>query len=243
MSPRGHEDWGVSSAAVQAAPDLPGAEIAARLGALSTFDQTGQLLFADGFEWGFTPWVSQTAGAGATLTLDGALSYLGGYSAKCTGGSDGNRYAGVTKDLPRPFLSRWGLETRAVLASAGGQLMVRARHATGSLVHTYEVRVDMASGDLTLLQSDGTYVTVRAGALGGQGSAIFHPIKLVIDLVATKYVRVTLDDVALDLSAYAARDTVDASKPFVGVDVFCLSRAGANDVLNLDSVIVTQNEP
>lgn len=243
MSPRGHEDWGVSSSAVQASPDTPAADLAARLGALSLYDQTGQLLFADGFEHGFAPWTQQTSGLGASIVLTAGKSFIGGYSARATGGSDGNRYAGVTKALPVPFLSRWGLEGRATTQSVGGEFSLSLRHHTGSHLVHYEVRFDMATTALKVLQSDGTYATVVSSSNVDQGIDIWHPFKAIIDLDNRTYIRLLFDDQRVDLTAYSPQVTVNTDQKHIGVDIFCISRAGQNDLIDLDSVILTQNEP
>lgn len=243
MSPRGHEDWGVSATAQNASPDLPGAEIAARLGALSLYDQTGQLLFADGFEHGFAPWVPQFVGTGAAVTLRTDGSFLGGYYARLTGGSDSTRLAGLIKDLPRPFLTRWGLEARSRFGQVGGVWRLVFRRYDGTNLHQHEVRVDLSTRDVTVLQADGTYATVATALSFVVGGGIYHPSKLVVDLETDAYVRLGFATVQIDLSAYSARLTADSQRDYIALDITCISRAGFNDYIDVDSVIFTQNEP
>lgn len=243
MSPRGHEDWGVSSSALNAAPDLPGAEIAARLGALSLYDQTGQLLFASGFERGLVEWVSNLGGAGASVALLASGTFLGAYCARLTGGSDGTQLAEVVKDLPRPFLTRWGLEARARFGQSGGIWRLLFRRYDGTNEHRHEIRLDLLTGNLTLLQADGTYATIAAALSFARGGGIYHPAKLVVDLDNDAYVRLGVGTQSLDLSAYSGRLTADAQLDYIAVNISCISRAGFNDVIDIDSVIVTQNEP
>lgn len=241
--PRGHEDWGVSATAVQAAPDLPGAEIAARLGALSLYDQTGQLLYADGFEEGLAPWSAFAGGAGAATTVIAGRSFLGGYSVRLTGGSNAEQQASLAKNLPRPFLSSWGIESRATLQSAGGEWLMDIRFYDATDEYRYEVRVNMASRDVSVLVAGGGYVTVGTALSFNQGPDIWHPMKLVVDLVARAYKRLVFGPFQIDLSAYTPRVQASASRGYIAVTVACISRAGLNDFLDVDSVIVTQNEP
>lgn len=243
MSPRGHEDWGVATGAQNAAVDVAGSELAARLGALSLYDQTGQLLFASGFEHGLVEWVGNTGGTGAAVTLLASGTFLGAYCARLTGGSDGTQIAEIVKDLPRPFLTRWGLESRGRFGQSGGTWRIMFRRYDGSNEHKHEVRLDLLTGNLTLLQADGTYATVATALSFQRGGGIYHPAKLVVDLDNDQYVRLGIGTQSLDLSAYSGRLTADTQLDYIAVNVSCLSRAGSNDVIDVDSVIITHNEP
>ena len=241
--PRGHEDWGVSTSALNASPEIPTAELAARLGALSLYDQTGQLMFADGFELGLAPYSLNPQGTGASIVLVAGKSFLGAYSAKLTGGSDGLRYARLSKAFPRPFLTRWGVEARAVLNSAGGDFMVNIRRYDGTNEHKWEVLINLTSNAISVLQADGTYATVVANSGYQHGPYIWHPLKLVVDLDGGGYVRLGFATLQLDLSAYSASLTASSNGASIDSDVGVNSDAGANPVVELDSLIYTYNEP
>ncbi len=241
--PRGHEDWGVSASAENASPDLPTAELAARLGALSLYDQTGQLMFADGFEHGLAPYSIDTQGTGTAKVLTAGHSFLGGYSLRLTGGSDGLRYARCSKNFPRPFLTRWGIEARVVLPAGAGQLHVDIRRYDGTTEHKYELLLDLTTQGIRVLQSDGSYATVTTNANYNNGPDIWHPLKLVVDLDADAWVRLGFATGQYDLSTYSHRDTPNASASYIAMTIGVDSDAGANPEIELDSVIYTYNEP
>ena len=73
-------------------------------------------------------------------------------------------------------------------------------------------------------------------------ATLFHTMKLVVDMEKKVYGRLILDDTSYSLAAIAALAVADVTIPAVRFRVNLIGRAGNNDLIYVEDVILTQNE-
>jgi len=217
------------------------AELASRLGSPTAWDWRGQVLVSADFSDGWSPGLLTTSGTGAAAVVSPDVWLHGGFSLKLTGGSDGGLYAAASvRTGPNPA-SRLGL---AVIFSCSGPpdyLQLSITYQKGGTGYRSRVRIDFDNDQLQVYDYLGAWNNV--GEVKPYANEdYFHSFKFVVDIDSGKYVRVLLDDVQVDISAYAPV-TLGAGSELLTSAVYLYSHAASNDYAFVDSIVLTTGEP
>lgn len=216
------------------------AELAARLGSPCTYDRRGDVIFIEDFSGDTGGWLLVTGSAESSKAASAERYRSRPFSCKLVVGGGVSKYTGLQKYLPVPIYSRVGLEVSFSPTIGVSHFWVSLLIFTGAQANQFAARVYRATGNIEILQSDGSYVEV--GSLGTLEweETLFHTIKLVGDYTTDEYVRVMVDDEEVDISAYDIRTYASTNSRSLRVDAYAY--ADDNNCF-VDDIILTQNEP
>ena len=214
------------------------AEVAARLGSIHTFDRRGNILWYDDFEDGLNKWEVSLSGTGPSVALTNAQARKGALSCKLVSGTSGGAYSQINAYLPYNILSRMGFES-AFTANGDTEYTWRFWFYDGT--NYYEASVTYSATDWLEIWTTAGWVAVANVPLLHSDS-LFHILKLVVDPITHKYVRLILNNTEYDVSASDMLPTANATAPHTLV-TFRVTKGSSGDTVYIDNVIVTQNEP
>ena len=219
------------------------AELAVRLGAISTHDRRGNVIFWDDFSEGIARVYTSGTGAGyeAYPSLSAPLS--SGVGLYLVTGDAVDNLAWMSKELPYPVLSKIGVECAFVTNANLKYLKLRVFEYLAASRNEYSVRYAHQSGKIQALDSDGAWYDVSTPGQLYEGYNDYAVFKMVIDLLAGVHVRTIFNEHAYITSAYAPQNTLGAHRKSIGVDVEITTNAAANLGIAVDNFIITQNEP
>lgn len=226
--------WGVS--------DL--GELAARLGAPSTWDRRGYQVWAWTPDRGLGPLDRGSTGAGSSVSLDSTWTYAHEVCAKLTGLTIGG-FSIVHKPLPYVSYARVGIEAVLSISETEVPEFAQVGIIPRKGGRTLEGRLRFYPSDksIRMLKSDGTWLSLAILSTLWQND-VWHVVKLVVDMSTNRYVRAIYDDQSYDLSAYALRDT--GASAYSSVDMLVsayATAAGAAGTARVGQLVITRNEP
>lgn len=219
------------------------AELAARLGSPVTHDRGGSVLFLDSFTYGLGGWDATGYGTGASVALVPTPFRSGPFAVKMVAGSDGASAAKIVRRVPYPVLNQYGLEMSYRMEANTAYIDMVLSRMDGTNEHSFYVRYDNLLNELQIKDSDGNFEAVATGMELWGDRAIFHNLKLVVDLEDDEFVRLVSNDCPYLLTDKPAYVFANADNPHVRIDVKLWGNAGANGFSYFDDVILTQNEP
>lgn len=215
-------------------------ELAARLGSPVTFDRRGNVIWHSSFQENLAgEWTIALLGTGAAATLSTLKTLRGNTSCKLTTGDDISDYALIRKYLAYPQLGKIGSEF-SFTVNTGVIVHIYLILFTGALCYEAHVRYTPSTGKLELQYGSTTYVTIATVSLS---NLQFHFVKLVVDFLAGKNVRLLLDSTEYDIAAYPIYHFADATAAYLHTDIFAEAAAAANASIYVGHNIVTENEP
>jgi len=217
-------------------------ELAARLGSIVTYDRRGSVLWFDDFEHGLSPWLPQTSGTGAQVLVVADPTYRGGYAAKCIGGSDSQKVAGVLKRVQPFTLGKLGWEVTLSLGSPNNFVRFHMQHNDGSEIVRWTIELKAETNKLKYRDSNAVYQIFTDHIIPDSDEELFHTIKLVVDVQNREYVRFMIDQSEYSLAGIKPEVLADTSDPRLEFYVFVASRDGQNDYIIVDSAIITVGE-
>jgi hypothetical protein len=239
----GQRDWSNLGAEenVHGMDDM--AELAARLGSPDLFNREGNVLFLDTFEHGLKPWNFVGAGVDADAIASNEWSRYGGYSCKLISGfADGGNML-AQRIFPYPILSKYGVEYAFNVESGVTQLDTVLNHYDGTTKHNYSFRIQFSANRLIIWEAGGVPVIFKTSLPLSTASYANHILKMVVDTVNDKWLRIILNDTEYDLTAYASSDSASAVDPVMDVSISAYSGAASNAAVYIDDLIITFNEP
>lgn len=219
------------------------AELAARLGSPVTHNREGNILFMETFESGMQPWLPNMGGAGADILLSNLNYRTSGYSCKMVAGSDGDRWAQISRHFPYPVLGRYGLESSVLVDGYLEYLIWTLSRYDGHLAHQFQITYSPGDQEFWVTVPGGSAVDVATDIKLDEDYGLFHTIKLVGDFVTGNYVRLIINNAEYDLSAFSEHTFAAETNPYVFVVLTVQSLEGVNATVFVDDIIVTQNEP
>ncbi|KKN35896.1 hypothetical protein LCGC14_0779000 [marine sediment metagenome] len=241
--PRDLPDWGAQSSQVTVHEITDLGELAVRLGSIVSFDRRGDVMWFDDFESGITKWVTSASGTGASVAASDNTARNGKNSVLLTGGSDGTRQAELRRDMPFLSLSSLGFEVSFSKASLVQTMEFVVQIWDGTNRHDYKIRYSDADDELQYWSSTEAWVTLATDIDLGTTASLFDTLKMVVDLSGEMYVRVLFNERQLPMDDIDVKLTASGATPFLRVFVLLTSRDGENDIVYVDDVILTQNEP
>lgn len=218
------------------------AEASARLGSPVTWDWRGNTLWLDQLDNGLGEYYQQTSGTGAAIALNPVYRRFGGYSAKLTGGSDGDRYAALQFTCGSLPADRIGLAIAFSINTATGYVELILTDDIGASSPEGRVRLDIANSKVQYLVPPFTWVDAQSVSIPASSNT-FNWLKLVIDTTAKEYERVLFNDQEIDLSGIGTFLVTTSTAGRVVGQIFNYSRSGQNDDVYVDCVILSVNEP
>lgn len=219
------------------------AELAVRLGAVSSIDRLGNVLFFDDFSNGKEAWFSNVDGEGAEISISGQYYKHGGFSLKHIAGSDGYRWAQSSIILSYPDPSKQGTEINFSINNSLSYLLLTFVLQTGSKYIETAIKLDFVNNTILYVDSEHNYQTIANISVMSCLLYTFHSLKLVADFITGYYTRVIFDGISYNLSTYLAYNIPSTASPLILVYLTLTSVAGVNGISCLDSVIITRNEP
>jgi hypothetical protein len=239
----GTPDWGVTAGAVTVYQLTDLAEAVARLGSLNTFDRRGDLIWANGFEWGLAKWELFPGAGGNTIAPSTARARNGRYSVLLNKLAAGDPLLRLVHLSPLPAPGGIGFEYSFNLATAITSIEWWWQVVRAASTQFYRIRWDDAANELQYNDSAGVFVTFATTINLLASPSLFHTGKLVVDTVTGQYVRFILNDRTYSLANIAGQNIVVAATARLDSAIE-VSAPGPNPAsVYIDDVILTQNEP
>jgi hypothetical protein len=239
----GLPDWTPSDIkeTVYAVIDL--AELGVRLGAISSIDRLGNVIFFDDFSNGLGNWISDGDGTGHGTSLSGEIFRTAGFAVKLVGGSDSDKYEYVYTYQIYSVPSKLGFEISFNIDSNVTDVQLVGQCFTGSQSIRFEVWIDKVANILYILDSTSSYVEVINPLYIPTFPRYFSTLKLVGNLNTGYYTRLNWRGNVYDISDVACPVAVSSAAPLIKTSYEIWSATGTNAVSYLDNFILTQNEP
>lgn len=241
--PHGTPDWAEMAPRKTVYGGIALDELAARLGSIVTFDRRGDVVDLDDFSNGANSWKLSSYGLLSGSEWSSERSHSGGFSIKLTGGSDDLELARANKKLALPPLSRVGVELSFAIDSNTDHISILLYFYTSTRAMVAEIKIDIANNKVTYRDSEGNEqdLVTSIGLLCN--SYLFHRFKLVVDYISEVYIRLVIDNVQYSMEGLAFEAVASDILKYLDLIIDNYPRTGENDVVYIDSVIITQNEP
>lgn len=220
------------------------AELAARLGGLPKYHRTGQVTLVESFEYGLGRWIPFLGGTGAKVALSPECPASGGYCAHLVGGSDYGHYVWLEHHSHIMPAGRVGVSFGFAIPAGGlvQEIRLLVRCFTGAFERRGGVRFDDTSDNLDYWTSAGVWSKIDDAPLTARTKETYNRVKLVIDLETLEYVSMYFNQEKYDLSGVALYSSATPVSPAYWVSIELYSRAGYNDDIYVDDVILTVAE-
>lgn len=241
--PRGAPDYSNvrAGAPIHRLDDM--AELAARLWSPVTFDRAGRVVWMDDFNSGLDSWVTVTSGTGAEVRLATTYPEFPPFCVLMTAGSNEDKLALLIQYFAPQELSPLGAEISLGFYSNWDYFDYIMYRFDGSTSYKAAVRLDYTNSKIKVLHSDNAWKDVAALPNLRQGNGVYHKLKFVGDFENNVYDRLILNQTVHDISSYAFYQSASAQGEHFQLHALFTGRAGNNDVVRADGVIITQNEP
>jgi hypothetical protein len=218
------------------------AELAARLGSISTYDRRGTIIWMTDFEHGLQGTSCGVSDAECDYFVSAERSYHGAYSLKMDPSDEEDSYVEwgwVVHFMPSGYV---GLEAAISTVSDPAGIRLKILHFDGTTQQRGELHYDTATGDWTIRTGDTTWETILDGFKLQQGAAAWNPIKLIIDVESGEYVRAQMSGRSVDISDYSLYSLASTNLGQVAVRVMTYGASTTHAPAFVDNIIVTQNE-
>ncbi len=241
----GHDtpDWGGKYVDTQFYPLDDMAELAVRLGSPLAYDRRGAVIWMYDFRDGIGDVGPSYTGTGSDVNLYADIYESPPFACTLQTGTTAAARAWIERRMALPLSKRVGYQA-SYRADAGGHIIYHnIYHYDGSLWWYAYLYLDLDNDLLRVYTAESGLVTVLDPMPDLVTGAYFAHIKLVVDLSTHKYVRAILDDQELDLSAYTIASTPSTAPPQIRIRSTAESSSGDLDLVLLDNLIITANEP
>ncbi|MBA7582697.1 hypothetical protein ES708_24633 [subsurface metagenome] len=218
------------------------AELAIRLGAISSIDRLGNVIFADDFSNGKGSWLETAEGTGADVSINGDIFKFAGFSCKITARSDDPYLASIYNQLHYPDLSSMGFEINFSRDSNVSYILLPLSLYEGLTLRWSEIKIDFANNKLQYLLNPTTYKDIATGLRIPNIINIFQNLKLKVDFITNHYINVRYNSTLYNLSDIPVYTENIVSHKHLRCEITPYSKPGTNGVTYLDSVIITRNE-
>ena len=238
----GTPDWSgkILQSTFAIAEDL--AELAARLGSLSTWDRRGKVLWGDDFNRGKEAWNTYAYGTGASVAVSTSYPKLPPFCCKLTGGTTATGVVGIRNYFGLIAVGKLGLECSVAFLTAFDYFRLLLEVYDGANWHGSGLQISDTDDTLSYRDENGIYQELASLADLVATTGRYHSLKLVVDFTNDLGVRAKLNGTGYDLSSYALPSVADVTEPYLEAHLFLKPRSGQNDVCHVDGVILTQDE-
>lgn len=227
----------------QSAPNISDlSELAVRLGAVNRFDRTGNVLYQDDFSHGLGNWSPNAYPAEAYPQLSAEYFSTVPYATLLKTTTDEGSYSGMIRYFPFPFQSILGFEFHYKAETDFERLMFTAEIYTGTHRLIVSVQIRDNDGELIIYEPGGPYTKIDDINPYNSPNGQFHVIKLVVDCINEKYVRLIFDESDYNLSQYSIKKLVNTTASKMYNLFYLLCDTGVSESVWIDNFIITMNE-
>jgi hypothetical protein len=238
----GTEDYWSASPTSTTYASVDIAELAARLKSPDTYDRRGNVLNIEDWNNGLSHVYGVSAGGSGTTQLSAVGSVNSPLTAKITTDLINGNYYGVKKEMFYPAISKIGLELCFSINNTIHNAFVYLDFYDGTNLTEFVIYYEHSSGKLYIRDSAGVYHVLATPGVLYPDNKKFEICKLVVDLLSGAYVRLLWGAHNYDASAYSGKVTAAASNRYMYYVFQVDGTAGGAGVIQLGSIIVTQNE-
>jgi len=219
------------------------AELAARFGAVRSFDGRGDVAWYESFEYGLLHWEALSSPAGGAAVPSVSRSSHGGLSVELTtAGSDANLLS-LQRSVPYRTSGLIGIEAGFLMDEELSSFRLAIAVYHGGEDRNYVLRYRSATDDLQVLTGPAAWTTISTGAVFGAWEAHFNFLKLVIDPTKHLYHRVLANSLEFPDLALSPADAGAETEENVFLSLYLYGNADQVSVAYVDSVIYTWDEP
>ncbi|MBA7568659.1 hypothetical protein ES708_10393 [subsurface metagenome] len=218
------------------------AELAARLGSPISWDRRGQVVQIITFENGFGNVYHSGAFEGGGVFLCPTTFMTGGYSAKLDTGTAITTYADLYAFGDFPPSTRLGFEWVFSAEGSPSEVTLFGKIWDGADEHKAHVNIDGTTNKIQVWKKGGGYHDVADFEFTLDERA-FISIKAVIDIGTEHWVRLMVRGEAHDLSAVETAKETLVTYPYVECGMKVVEKTAAQQLVYLDRMVVTTNEP
>jgi len=219
------------------------AELAIRLGALSSIDRMGEVIFYDNFSDGLCHWTVSKENSGTEVNEDGTVADTGGWSIKFYLPTGIINQIRLYRIKPLPYTFRIGFEFAVSLASLCEGMIFRLRFYTGTEAIYFGINLNVANNRIEYQDEDGNFTTFISDVFFYISTSFFHKYKFVVDFNTLEYVRLRAMDTTYSMSGLKPYIFNSALNPHLFVEIWGIGSDSGSITTYLDSIILTQNEP
>ncbi len=233
-------------------PWLPGSERfplgdlgehAVRLGSPMRFDRRGEVLWYDIFEYGLAPYRTVVNGAGSSVKLSTANTFMSAGAALLTAGSDGLKAAELQKSIQPAVLGRWGFELAIAFLSDWDYLDIIFSIRDGTTLSIPHIRLSLTDAELQYRDENFAYQEIATIGSMTTTPPTYRLLKFVFDVLTGEYAYLRFGPDEYDLEGKSFKQSASAT----AAQFYCLmrlgGRSGENDTAQIGHVIFTANEP
>lgn len=218
-------------------------ELAIRLGYPGVFERTGNVLHYDTFEYGLSTWSlsGDVSNHVPVLSCMGLLQSP--YALKLPMAIATPAYSTARKRIAYPYITTYGFELSFLPMEDFGLLYCGIRIYTGTYAYHFYYKHTNPDGKWFIQNETGLFVEVATYGIDAHFNPIWHPVKLVVDLVNERYGRLMVDGLDVGLSSYGVFKSASAERPYMTIYISNEENGGVRGTMHIDNVIVTINEP
>jgi len=219
------------------------AELAVRLGAISSIDRLGNVIFLEDFSNGADRWQLSNVGGGSILELSSAEFKEGGFALYSKNGgliADWNTFRCY---LTYPDPSKMGMEVNMSFDDDVDRIicMLDLFDLTGYWQARIQIHPD--EEEIRIYDDHDMPHVIASNINPARYTYIFHSFKMICDMTTGKHVRVIFDGITYDTSDFTMRRLTGEYQPFLKPTFYVYSNTGTFGESYFDSVIITRNEP
>lgn len=218
------------------------AELAARMGSIVNYIRSGKVLFMEGFEEGVGSWLTYEVGTNALIALTDERALTGGVALYLNGGTGNNPYSFITKKVPIVSEGKVGLAVAFSIISTGYHYEFRVHYGDGDKRYAFYIQYRFNEGKLYYSHVWEGYKEFASPGQLFHSEGNLHILKMVVNLVDKKFVRLHLDDVEYSMVGLTPviEDTI--YQPYLSVTIKVTGNEETANELYLDNVVLTFDE-
>lgn len=244
--PRGQADFGAYSPKALGASLADMADLAVRLGSIVEYDRRGDIAYLDDYE-GPVERFNKTGDAGCAAVLDSAYPYSGSQCVKLTTAGVDEDYYEIGYNIVPMVTGKHGCKIAlnpVDMKTYDSKFWIYLIIWDGT--HHHVAFIELNPHDKTIKYQNAAEVMTTFETnlqLEGMAGVLFHNIKVVIDLDTGKYVRLMMDTLSWDLSAYSYLKEAQVHVPYIAAGFALTDLEGHAHTIYMDNFVYTINEP
>ena len=225
-------------------PTFGNAELAARLGCLSSYEKQGSFVWYDGFDNGLGAWEYSTPGTGDAVEMSADHQHTGGYCVKLTTSSSGTYDTSIAhKERLFKLGGRFGFEVAFTINEDVTRVEFELMLNDGLGDTHYMIAYDKVNTRLEYTDEDDTWQVFEPDLDLYAWGRTYHKLKLRVNSETKKYLRLFLNHKQWDLSEYSSFYEECGPPTYVMIKVRVFGSNGVNAVAYIDTAILTSEEP
>lgn len=239
--PRGQPDYGMTQPSAYIASLSDMGELAARLGSIVLFDRRGRVIYLDDCEGTVLKGYPTLVGGGA-IVLDAVYPNSGSQCIKFTSGPAAIDHAMLEKRFPPLLSERVGLEFLFSQPDTDTTLALLIQYHDGTNSHSGRIRLEFNAKTLDYQSGAIAYTLIADLDAFHAGTFLYYPVKLVIDIETSTFVRVLFAGTQHDISTLPLYTVASGAAPHFSFGIDLDRRAGTGGVVYIDDIIITEDE-